>query len=257
MADAGVSRVDAIILATCSADSPVPPTACIVQRDLGLPGIPAFDINAACSGYVYALAVGDSLIRSGRFGTALVIGVEAMTAMLDYTDRTTCVLFGDAAGASVLGAADGGGIVAIDWGADGRGADLIYYGARAGEPGSPRAIRMAGKGTYRLAVEHMCDLGRALVAKAGWSIADVDLVIPHQANLRIIESAMNRLDIPMHKVAVNIERYGNTSAASIPVALAEAAATGRLHDGDRVLMVAFGAGVTWAGAALEWTRPAR
>jgi 3-oxoacyl-[acyl-carrier-protein] synthase-3 len=255
--NAELSHVDALIVATCSPDAPVPPVACRVQRDLGLHDIPAFDLNAACSGFVYSLAVSDSLIRGGRARSVLVIGVDALTSLVDYTDRGTCVLFGDAAGASVLGAVTDGGISALEWGADGRAAELIYYGPKPAEPDSALGLRMAGKGTYRLAVERMCDVARRLCAKAGWSIDDIDIVIPHQANLRIIESAMNRLGVPMDKVVVNIERYGNTSAASIPVALAEANHRGRLHDGDRVLMVAFGAGVTWGGAALRWIAPTR
>lgn len=257
LASAGVAGVDALVVATCTADIPIPPLACRVQRDLGLPNIPAFDINAACSGYIYSLAVADSLIRGRLARNVLVIGVDALTPLVDYTDRATCVLFGDAAGASVVGGVTDGGIAALEWGADGRGADLIFYGPKPSEPGSAPGLRMAGKGTYRLAVERMCGVARNLCAEASWSVDDVDLVIPHQANLRIIESAMNRLEIPMDKVVVNIERYGNTSAASIPVALAEAVSTGRLHNGDRVLMVAFGAGVTWGGVALRWVTPTR
>jgi len=254
LADAGVDRVDALILATCSAESPVPPTSSLVQRELGLAGIPAFDINAACTGYLYALGVGDALIRAGALKSILVIGVEVMTTLLDFTDRGTCVLFGDGAGASVLGAATDGGLLALEWGADGRESELITYAKKPGEPESSPAVRMEGRATYRLAVEQLAAVARRVVAKAGWSIEDVDAVVPHQANLRIIESVMGRVGLPMSTVVVNIDRYGNTSAASIPMALEEADSSGRLKPGDRVLMLAFGAGVTWAGAALQWTR---
>jgi 3-oxoacyl-[acyl-carrier-protein] synthase III len=253
LAQAGAGGVDALIVATCSPETPVPPTACLVQRELDLGEVPAFDLNAACSGYVYGLTLADSLIATRRAARVLLIGVDVLTALVDYGDRTTCVLFGDAAGASVVGAAAGGGVQAIEWGADGREAGLIYYGSRTGEPGSPSALRMGGKGTYRLAVERMCEVARSVCAKAGWTPAEVDLLIPHQANLRIIESAAKRLDIPMERVVVNIDRFGNTSAASIPVALCEAVSSGRLHDGQRVLLLAFGAGVTWGGVAIRWT----
>ena len=256
LAAAAVPGVDALIVATCSREHPIPPVACSVQRELGLSGIPAFDLNAACSGYLYGLSVADSLIGGGVAGTVLLIGVDTLTPLVDYTDRTTCVLFGDAAGATVLGRARGNaGIVAIEWGADGRESGLIYYGVRPSDPHSEAGIRMAGKGTYRLAVERLCDVARRLCATAGWGIDDVDAVVPHQANLRIIESAMDRIGIPIEKAVINIDKYGNTSAASIPLALSDGVSAGRLHDGDRVLMVGFGAGVTWGGAALRWTGP--
>jgi 3-oxoacyl-[acyl-carrier-protein] synthase-3 len=250
---AGGATPDGLIVATCSPQSPVPPIACLVQRELGLAGIPAFDVNAACSGYVYALALADSLVATGRSRRLLIIGVDALTPLVDYRDRATCVLFGDAAGASLVGAVRDGGIVAVDWGADGRGAGLIFHGPRPDEPGSPAALRMAGKGTYRLAVEHMCAAAHRLAGLAGWTPDEVDVLIPHQANLRIIESAAGRLGIPMERVVVNIDRYGNTSAGSIPLALAEADASGRLREGERVMLLAFGAGVTWGGVAMEWT----
>ena len=258
MKAAGVSEVGAIIVATCTADSRIPSTACLVQRQLGLPMIPAFDINAACSGYIYSLILARSLVETGTAGSVLVIGAESLTTYVDYTDRSTCVLFGDGAGGTVVGPVDGGGIRATQWAAEGNESDLIYYGPKDTDLDSQDAMRMAGKGTFRLAVERMTDVARKVCDDAGWSTDDVDLVVPHQANLRIIEAVAKRLGVPMARVMVNVDRMGNTSAASIPLALAEAEASGRLHDGDRVLLVAFGSGITWAGAAVEWTgQPAR
>jgi 3-oxoacyl-[acyl-carrier-protein] synthase-3 len=250
---AGSPRVDAVLVATASPDTLFPSTACLVQRRLDLGGIPAFDLGAACSGFIYGLVVAESLIRSGRVGTALVIGSEAMTSLVDYGDRSTCVLFGDGAGAVVLGAADGGGICAARWGADGRSADLIYYGTPAEDPGAEPGVRMAGKGTFRLAVERLTEMGQSLCADAGWSVDDVHHVIPHQANLRIVEATAKRLGVGMDRVFFNGDRFGNTSSASIPLALADADRMGRLHRGDRIVSVAFGSGATWGGVALEWS----
>jgi 3-oxoacyl-[acyl-carrier-protein] synthase-3 len=254
LARAGNPVPGAIIVATCSAETPLPSTACLIQRRLGLGGMPAFDINAACSGFVYALALSDSLIRSRAVSTVLVVASEALTAMTDYTDRSTCVLFGDGAAAAVVGVGEGdGGIRAVRWAADGADADLIYFGSRADDPGGPRAIRMAGRGTFRSAVERLAEAAQQLCADAGWTAADVDWFIPHQANLRIIEATAKRLGVSMNRVIVNVDRVGNTSAASIPLAVHEAAASGRLQPGQRIVSVAFGSGVTWGGVALEWT----
>ncbi len=253
MEAAGVGAVDALIVATCTGDTRVPSTACLVQRRLGLGGIPAFDVNAACSGYIYGLILARSLIAAGSADTVLLVGAEALTPLVDFTDRSTCVLFGDGSGATVVGVVPSGGVKATRWAADGDEADLIYYGPREGDADGGDAMRMSGKGTFRLAVERISEISREVLADAGWSASDVDLVVPHQANLRIIEAAVKRLGVPMARVMTNIDRMGNTSAASIPLALAEADATGRLHEGDRVLMAAFGAGVTWAAAAIEWT----
>jgi 3-oxoacyl-[acyl-carrier-protein] synthase-3 len=253
LARAGNPDVDMILVATASPDTLFPSTACLVQRRLDLGGIPAFDIGAACSGFIYGLMIAESLIRSGRVGTALVIGTEAMTSVVDYGDRSTCVLFGDGAGAAVVGTANGGGLRAARWGADGGSADLIYYGTPADHPEADPGIRMAGKGTFRLAVERLTELGQGLCADAGWSVEDVDHVIPHQANLRIVEATAKRLGVGMDRVFFNGDRFGNTSSASIPLALTDADRLGRLRRGDRIISVAFGAGATWAGAAIEWS----
>jgi 3-oxoacyl-[acyl-carrier-protein] synthase-3 len=251
---AGNPVPDAIIVATCSGETNLPSTACLIQQRLGLGGMPAFDINAACSGFIYALALSDSLIRSRALQTVLVIASEALTPLVDYTDRSTCVLFGDGAAAAVVGSGQGdGGIRAVRWAADGADAGLIYYGARPDDIGGPRAIRMVGRGTFRKAVERLAEAAQEVLDGAGWAADDVDWFIPHQANLRIIEATAKRLGVSMDRVIVNVERVGNTSAASIPIALHEAAASGRLQPGQRIVSVAFGSGITWGGMALEWT----
>jgi 3-oxoacyl-[acyl-carrier-protein] synthase-3 len=250
---AGNPDIDAILVATVSPDTLFPSAACLVQRRLEMPGIPALDVNAACSGFVYAMVLADSLIRSRQAEKVLVVASEAMTTLVDYTDRTTCVLFGDGAGAAVVGSTATGGVRAARWGADGREADLIHYGPDPNGQNQEPRIRMVGRGTFRLAVERFVELAAALCNDAGWRIDEVDHFVPHQANLRIVEAAARRIGMPLDKVVVNADRVGNTSAASIPLALADADAAGRLHAGERVLCVAFGAGATWGGLALEWT----
>jgi len=255
LAQAGNPKIDAIIAATCSPDTLLPSTACLIQRRLGLHGQPAFDLNAACSGFVYGMAVADSLIRSGTAATVLVVTTEAMTSLVDYGERSTCVLFGDGAAATVVGAAAPGddGVRAVHWAADGADAEIIYYGPSQDGTREDDRLRMAGRGTYRLAVDGMCEVAENLCERAGWTMAEVDHVVPHQANLRIIQAAAKRLDVPMDRVVVNVGEMGNTSAASIPLALAEAAASGRVQPGDRLLCLAFGAGATWGGIALTWS----
>jgi 3-oxoacyl-[acyl-carrier-protein] synthase-3 len=254
---AGLTSVGAIVVATSSPDTLIPPVACLVQRRLGLTNVPAFDVNAACSGFVNGLVVTDGLIRSGFVDTVLLIGAEALTHLVDFTDRATCVLFGDGAGAAVLAASEGGGIVASSLGSDGSRSDLIYYGPAPDDPDTVDALRMAGKGTFRMAVEQMSQICSDLCASAGWELDDVDVVIPHQANLRIIEAVAKRGGLPLERFVINVDRLGNTGAASVPLALAQAHEEGRLSDGTRVLIVAFGAGATWGGVAMEWTEPRR
>jgi 3-oxoacyl-[acyl-carrier-protein] synthase-3 len=252
---AGNPHVDALLVATSSPDTLFPSTACLVQRRLGLSGQPALDISAACSGFVYGLALADALVRAGTARHVLVVAAEAMTSLVDYGDRSTCVLFGDGAGAAVLGGCERGGLLATHWDADGGEADLIYYGPGAAAGQGAPAVRMAGRGTFRLAVERMCETAERLCAQAGWSLGEVDWVVPHQANLRILETVAKRLALPMERLAFNGDRYGNTSAASIPLALDELWRDGRLRTGDRLLSMAFGAGATWGGVAIEWTAP--
>jgi 3-oxoacyl-[acyl-carrier-protein] synthase-3 len=255
MAAAGVDSVDALIVATVSPDTPLPSTACLVQRRMGLGGIPAFDIAAACAGFVYGVTIARGLIVSSGMNRVLVIAGDALTSLIDYKDRSTCVLFGDGAGAAVVGISDAGGIESVQWGADGDEADLIYYGPKAGEEDGENGLRMYGKGTFRLGVERMAEAAREVCAEAGWALEDVDLLVPHQANLRIIEAVAKRLNLPLDRVVINIDRYGNTSGASIPIALAEAVTTGRMRQGDRVVCIAFGSGVVWGGLALRWIAP--
>ena len=250
---AGNPEIDVIIAATCSGDTRFPSTACMIQRKLGLHGQAAFDVGAVCSGWVYAMSVADAMVRSGAARRILVVATEAMTTLVDYRDRGTCVLFGDGAAATLVAAGDTGGVRAVRTGADGGEGELIFYGPPDDDAQGEARIRMAGKGTYRLAVERLCNMAAMLCADAGWELDDVDLFVPHQANARIIEAAAKRLEVPMDRVFVNVDRYGNTSAATIPLALADAVDEGRLRPGSRVISVAFGAGATWGGVALEWT----
>jgi 3-oxoacyl-[acyl-carrier-protein] synthase III len=253
LARAGHPQVDMVMVATASPDTLFPSTACLVQRRLGLGGVPAFDLAAACSGFVYGLVVTEALIGTGRIRTALVVGSEAMTTLVDYRDRSTCVLFGDGAGAVVVGRVEGGGLRAARWGADGGQADLIYFGVPPDRPEDGDGVRMHGKGTFRLAVERLSGLAQDLCADAGWTVDDIDHVIPHQANLRIVEATAKRLGVGMDRVVFNGDRFGNTSSASIPLALDEAYREGRLRPGDRLVSVAFGSGATWGGVAVEWS----
>jgi 3-oxoacyl-[acyl-carrier-protein] synthase-3 len=250
---AGNPSIDAIVCGTCTPDTLIPSVACLIHRELGLPPMPAFDVNAACSGFVYASIVANSLIASGMANNVLVVAAEALTTLVDYGDRSTCVLFGDGAGAALYSKAVSGGMVASRWGADGSQADLIYYGPKNDDETSTDGLRMAGKGTYKLAVDRLCTMAVELCEDAGWQPSEVDYFVPHQANLRIIEAAAKRLGIVMDKVIVNVETTGNTSAASIPLALGDAAAAGKLKPGHKVVCVTFGAGATWGGFALEWS----
>jgi 3-oxoacyl-[acyl-carrier-protein] synthase-3 len=249
---AGWPDVDALVVATTTPDTLFPSTACLIQRKLELKGIPAFDVSAACSGFTYGLIISEGLIRSGIADRVLLVAAESMTSLVDFEDRATCVLFGDGAGAAVVGAVATGGIAARRWGADGGKGHLIYYGPKPDDPASPDRIRMAGKGTFRMAVERFCEVTAGVCADAGWDPTGIDHFVPHQANQRIIEAAAKRLGLPMERVVVNVSETGNTSSASIPLALASAAAQGRFRPGDRVVVAAFGAGATWGALAWEW-----
>jgi 3-oxoacyl-[acyl-carrier-protein] synthase-3 len=259
--------IDLIILATLTPDYWMPSTAALVKEAIGNTKAPAFDVAAACSGFVYAYATATAYIAAGMAKHALVIGAELLTRFLDYTDRGTCILFGDGAGAVVLSASDEPGTpIGIEMTTEPQGAYMIWLPA-GGSKSPPSAetvargehrIRMEGKETYRFATRTLASTALAAVGKAGWTQDDVDLIIPHQANIRIIEAVAKGLDISMDKIYVNLDRYGNTSAASVPIALAEAANEGRLEVGDKVVFVAFGAGFTSGAVAMEWTAdPAR
>lgn len=255
------ASVDLIIVATVTPDMLFPATACIVQHRLGAHRAAAFDLSAGCSGFVYALGMGAQAIASGLYETVLVAGVDCLSKITDFQDRSTCVLFGDAAGAAVLKpAAPGYGLLAIQLGADGSGADKLSLPAGGSRiPVSKDAIdsrlnfiHMAGNEVFKFAVRIMEEASHVVLSQSGLDASDIDLFVPHQANIRIIEAAAKRLGVPSEKVFVNVQKYGNTSAASIAVALDEANAEGRLRPGDKVLLVGFGAGLTWASAVLCW-----
>ena len=259
--------IDLIILATLTPDYWMPSTAALVKEAIGNTRAPAFDVSAACSGFVYAYATASAYLAAGMARNALVIGAELLTRFLDYDDRGTCILFGDGAGAVVLSATDEPtAAVGIELTTDPHGAYMIWLPAGGSKsPPSPETIerkehkiRMEGKETYRFATRTLASTALTAVARAGWTQDDVDLIVPHQANVRIIEAVAKGLDLPMDKIYVNLHKYGNTSAASVPIALAEAVNEGRVQVGDKVVFVAFGAGFTSGAVALEWTAdPAR
>ncbi len=257
--------LDLIICATITGDMPFPSTACIVQDKLGLTGIPAFDLQAGCSGWVYSLATGAQFVRSGTYNNVLIIGVDVLTSVTDWSDRATCVLFGDAAGAAVLGPVpEGMGVLATHLGADGSGGDLLKIDAGGSKLRTTEqtvrdglhSIKMEGREVFKFAVKIQGEAVVKVLEGCGLVPDDVDLFVPHQANIRIIESAVQRLKLPPEKVFINVDKYGNTSAASIPLALDEAYRSGRIKQGDTVVTVGFGAGLTWAAAAIKWTLPA-
>ena len=259
--------IDIIIVATLTPDYWMPATAALVKEAIGNTRAAAFDVAAACSGFVYGYATATAYLTAGLAKHVLVIGAELLTRFLDYTDRGTCILFGDGAGAVVLSATDEPSApVGIELTTDPQGAYMIWLpaGGSKAPPSSETVargqhkIRMEGKETYRFATRTLASTGLAAVVKAGWTQSDIDLIIPHQANIRIIEAVAKGLDLPMDRFFVNVDRYGNTSAASVPMALAEAANSGRLKPGDKLVLIAFGAGFTSGAIALEWTAdPAR
>ncbi|KAF6574391.1 beta-ketoacyl-ACP synthase III [Paenibacillus sp. SEL3] len=253
--------LDLIIVATVTPDMAFPSTACILQDKLGAKGAAAFDLSAACSGFVYGLATATSFIKTGIYNNALIIGADCLSRITDYTDRNTCVLFGDGAGAVVIGEVpEGRGFQSFDLGAEGAGGTLLKLEAGGSRlPASADTLEnkqhyiyMNGREVFKFAVRVMGTATVDVLEKAGLSKDDIDLFVPHQANVRIIQSAMQRLDLPEEKVVVNVHKYANTSAASIPLALVEAAEEGRMKEGDRVLMVGFGGGLTWGASVLVW-----
>ena len=253
--------VDLLIVATAMPEQPIPHTGAFVGEGLGL-RCGSFDLGAGCAGFVYMLVVGASLLTTGNLEHVLVIGSETLSRLIDPEDRSTFVLFGDGAAAAVLSRSpdDGPGVLAWDLGCDGSAAGLLEIRAGGSRmPATPETIaageqylKMQGQEVFRRAVRAVVDSARATLDRAGVTAADVAWFVPHQANIRIIDSAAGRLGIPKEQTIVNIERYGNTSAASIPLALAEAAEDGRVRDGDLVLMSGFGAGMTWGSALLRW-----
>jgi 3-oxoacyl-[acyl-carrier-protein] synthase III len=258
-----VDDIDLIILATLTPDYLTPATAVLVKEAIGNRRAAAFDVGAACSGFVFAYATADAYVRSGLARNVLVIGSELLTRFLDFTDRNTCILFGDGAGALVLSASEeeGGGLQGLELTTDPDGAYMIWVPSGGSRSPASREtlgrgehfLRMEGRETYRYATKTLASSALAAIEKAGWQPGDVDLFIPHQANIRIIESVAKGLDLPMERMFVNVDRYGNTSAASVAIALSEAVAAGRVQVGDRLVFVAFGAGFTSGAAALTWT----
>jgi 3-oxoacyl-[acyl-carrier-protein] synthase-3 len=245
--------IDLIIVATSTPDMVFPSTACILQDKLGANGCPAFDVQAVCSGFVYALSVADAMIKSGAASKALVVGAEVFSRIIDFKDRTTCVLFGDGAGAVVLEASDKPGILASDLHADGSHVDILCtpgHVSGGGVLGDP-LLRMDGQAVFKLAVGVLEDAARAALAKAGKQDTDVDWLIPHQANIRIMQSTAKKLKLPMDKVIVTVDQHGNTSAASIPLALDAGVRTGKVKPGDLVLLEGVGGGFTWGAVLLQ------
>ena len=255
-------ELDLVVVATCTPDYPLPATAVLVATELGATRASGFDLQAACSGFLYAMATANGFIAGGMARNVLVIGVEVLSRFLDWTDRSTCVLFGDGAGAVVLQASDQpGGALGFDLFSDGTGCEgIIMPAGGSARPASHEtvdarmhAIRMLGSEVYKYATRQMGESAVAALQRAGLTVDDIDQFVFHQANIRIINSVQKQLGIPEEKTYVNIERYGNTSAASVPMALVEAVASGRVKQGDRILMVAFGAGYTAGAAVWEWT----
>ncbi len=252
--------IDLIIVATTSPDMLFPSTACLVQQRLGMKAATGFDLSAACSGSVFAMITAQQYLATGRYKRALIVGAEVLSSFIDWTDRSTCVLFGDGAGACVMTKVSRGGILSTDMGSDGSAADLLtmpgggskYPPSHASVDQRLHYLRMNGGEVFKLAVRQMAESARTAVKAAKLKMDDVDLVIPHQANLRIIQAVAKWAGIPLEKIFINAEKYGNTSAASNLIALHEAVKEGKLTRGDYLVMVAFGAGMTWGSLVIQW-----
>jgi len=259
-ANISAEDLDMIIVATITPDMHFPSTACIVQDKLGADNASAFDVSAACSGFVYASTIAKQFVESGQAKYVLVIGAETLSKILDFTDRNTCVLFGDGAGAAIIGQVSTGGIIATDLGAKGSGGKFLTVPAGGSRmPASQETIdnrlhyiSMDGSEVFKFAVRIMASSSKAVVEKAGWSVDELDYLVPHQANIRIINSAGKKLKLPPEKVHVNLDKFGNTSAGSVPIALDEAVRSGKIKSGDKVVLVAFGGGLTWGALAVEF-----
>lgn len=259
---AGITAADLdyVLVATCTGDQPLPATACLLQHRLGAVHAAACDVAAACCGFVYALSVATAYVRTGA-RHVLVVGSEVMSSILDWTDRNTCILFGDGAGAAVVSRRDeGGGVLSTQLGSDGAMWDYIHVpGGGSRRPPSEQVIqeraqfiKMRGNETFKVAVRTLEEMARETLAAQGYTVADLDLYVPHQANIRIIRAVAERLGLPEQKLFLNMDQYGNTSAASIPIALDEAVRAGRIRPGQLVMLGAFGAGLTWASALIRW-----
>jgi 3-oxoacyl-[acyl-carrier-protein] synthase-3 len=253
--------IDLIMVATVTPDMAFPSTACLVQKNIGALNAAAFDLEAACSGFLYGLTIADSFIKTGDYKNILVIGAETLTKIVDFTDRNTCVIFGDGAGAAVVSdVQEGYGILSTYIGADGRGGHLLSVPAGGSRiPTSMESVqnrqhyvKMDGKEVFKFAVKIMGDAAEKALEKCGLDKEDIDYLIPHQANMRIIDASVKRLKISCEKVYINLDKYGNISAASIAIAIDEASRKGLLKDGDIVVLVGFGGGLTWGSAVLKW-----
>jgi 3-oxoacyl-[acyl-carrier-protein] synthase-3 len=260
---AGISaeQIDLIIVATVTPDMAFPATACLVQHQLGANKAATFDVSAACSGYMYAIATASQFIATGIYRYALVIGVDVLSRILNWEDRNTCVLFGDGAGATVLGPVEEGyGFLSFELGGDGSGGDLLKIPAGGSRlPACEKTVAeklhtvsMNGREVFKFAVRVMGTAAEEALKKAGLTKEDIDLFVPHQANIRIIEAAAKRFDLPTEKVVINLDRYGNMSSASIPVALNEAIENGKVKKGDIVVLCGFGGGLTWGATVMKW-----
>jgi 3-oxoacyl-[acyl-carrier-protein] synthase-3 len=260
LADAGLTGadIDAVILATATPDQTFPSTAVKVQNAIGMRGGFAFDLQAVCAGFVFALAQADAMIKARQARRVLVIGAETFSRILDFSDRATCVLFGDGAGALVLEAAEGTGgsadrgILATDLHSDGRYAELLYVDGGPSSTGTAGVVKMAGQEVFKHAVLKLAETGAAALDRAGLTTRDIDWLVPHQANLRIMTMTAHKLGVPMERVVVTVQDHGNTSAASIPLALSVAHGQGRILPGDVLLMEAIGGGLAWGAAVVRW-----
>jgi 3-oxoacyl-[acyl-carrier-protein] synthase-3 len=258
LAQAGVApeEVDLIIVATITPDMQFPATAALVADRLGSPAAAAYDLSAGCTGFMYAIAQGHAAVSAGLAGRALVIGSDVISRILDWTDRSTVVLFGDGAGAVVLEHVEEAGFLAFELGADGSGSPELLYpgsGSRIFDSDNGRYLTMNGREVFKFATRVLVSSAQAVLAACDLTVADVDVYVPHQANVRIIDHAVKKLGLPKEKVVVNVDRYGNTSCGSIPLALADAIASGLLRPGSLVLMTGMGAGLTWGSALMRWT----
>ncbi len=257
LADAGVdaSSIDLIVVATVTPDMMFPTSSALLADSLGMPDAAAYDLLAGCTGFMYALAQAYSMVSSGLSKRALVVGGDVLSKILDWTDRSTLVLFGDGAGAVVVEPVETGGFLGFELGADGGGGDTLWLpgsGSRHFED-ADKLVKMNGREVFKFATRVMVSSAAKILDECGLTVDDVDVYVPHQANKRIIDHAAGKLGIPAEKIVVNVDRYGNTSSGSIPLALADAAADGRLHEGELVLMTGMGAGLTWGSALIEWT----
>ena len=257
LADAGVdaASIDLIVVATVTPDMMFPTSSALLADSLGMPDAAAYDLLAGCTGFMYALAQAYGMVSSGLSKRALVVGGDVLSKILDWTDRSTLVLFGDGAGAVVVEPVEEGGFLGFELGADGGGGGSLWLpgsGSRHFE-NADKLVKMNGREVFKFATRVMVSSAEKVLAECGKSVDDVDVYVPHQANKRIIDHAAGKLGIPPEKIVINVDRYGNTSSGSIPLALADAAADGRLHEGELVLMTGMGAGLTWGSALIEWT----